>query len=501
MNKEVLLVIESLSNAKGIGKEDIFQAMESALAIATKKRHGNIEVRVSMDRQTGDYETFRQWTVVDDEEYDEKQADNEILLSKYNSENQDAEVEAGHVIEEPMESVKFGRIAAQAAKQIIVQKVREAERKELVKNYTDKIGTLVTGTVKKVTRENALLDLGEGTEALLEREEMLSGESIRANDRVRAYLFDVHYEPRGPQLFVSRTRPEMLIELFKIEVPEIGEDVIEIRSAARDPGSRAKIAVKTNDGRIDPIGACVGMRGSRVQAVSNELGGERVDIILWDDNPAQLVINSLSPAEVESIVLDEESRTIDVAVSNEQLSQAIGRNGQNVRLATELTGWTINVMSSDEAQEKTESEVEAAVNLFVENLDVDEEIAKILVQEGFSNLEEVAYVPVQEMLEIEDFDEDIINELRNRAKDVLLTQALASEEEVDKAEPAEDLLNMKGMTRELAYTLAGSEVVTMEDLAELSVDDLIEIEEMSEEAAAQLIMTAREPWFTESSGE
>lgn len=494
MNKEVLLVVESLSNAKSIGQEDIFQALEAALAMATKKRHGpDIDVHVHVDRKSGDYETRRCWTVVDDEDFEPELKDSQLKLSEVMVKNPTAKV--GDVIEEPIESIAFGRIAAQAAKQIIVQKVREAERKELVKSYIEKVGTLVTGVVKKVTRDSAFLDLGDGVEAFLARNEMLPNEALRTNDRVRAYLYDAHYEPRGPQLFISRTRPEMLVELFKIEVPEIGEQVIEVKSAARDPGSRAKIAVKTNDGRIDPIGACVGMRGSRVQAVSGELGGERIDIILWDDNPAQLVINAMAPAEVESIVLDEDTHTIDIAVSPEHLSQAIGRNGQNVRLASELTGWTLNIMTTDEAMQKTEAETEKAMQLFMDKLQVDEDVAAILVQEGFSSIEDVAYIPENEMLEIEDFDKEIVEELRNRAKNCLLTQALESEEKCSNNEPADDLLNMEGMTRELAYILASHEVITMEDLAELAVDDLLEITELDQEEAAKLIMKAREPWF------
>ncbi|MBB72739.1 MAG: transcription termination/antitermination protein NusA [Legionellales bacterium] len=494
MNKEILLVVESLSNAKGIDKDDIFEAIEAALAIATKKRHKeDISVRVAIDQETGDYSTFRFWTVVEDEEFENPAA--QIPLSE--AKEKDDELELESTIEEPMESVEFGRIAAQAAKQIIVQKVREAERKELVKNYADRVNTLVNGVVKKVTRDSIFVDLGDNAEALLSRTELLPNEALRINDRVRCFLFDVHYEPKGPQLFVSRTRPEMLVELFKIEVPEIGEEVIEIKGAARDPGVRAKIAVKTNDGRIDPIGACVGMRGSRVQAISGELNGERIDIIQWDDNPAQLVINAMAPAEVESIVVDEDSRTIDIAVKEEQLSQAIGRSGQNVRLASELTGWNINVMTTDEAQAKSEGEVEQLRQLFVEHLGVDDEVAELLIQAGFSSIEEVAYVPVQEMLEIEEFDEEIIEELQSRAKDALLTLELSGGGNSG-AEPAEDLLNMDGMTEELAKKLASHGVVTMEDLAELAVDDVLDIEDIGAEKASELIMTARAPWFEES---
>ncbi len=497
MNRDILLLVGTLSDAKGINKESVFQAVEAALALATKKNYGaDYAFRVVIDRNTGDYDTYRCYTVVED---DHEEPITSELITVTDAQAKKPDAVTGDVIEEPADSVEFGRIDAQAAKQIIMQKVREAERWEVVNSYQDKLGTLVLGTVKKVSREAALLDLGSNVEALMPRSEMLPHEALRINDRVRAFLYDAHYEPRGPQLFVSRSRPEMLVELFTIEVPEISEEVIDIRSAARDPGVRAKIAVKTNDGRIDPIGACVGMRGSRVQAVSGELGGERIDIILWDDNPAQLVINAMAPAEVESIVVDEESHTIDVAVAEEQLSQAIGKSGQNVRLASDLTGWTLNVMTVDELQDKHEVEAKATLTLFMEQLDVDEDVAAILAEEGFSTLEEIAYVPEDELLAIEEFDEETIEELRTRAKDALLTQALAKEEKLSSAEPEQDLLEMRGMTRELAYTLASRDIKTMEDLAELAVDDLLDIEPMDEEKAAELIMTAREPWFKDSS--
>ncbi len=494
-NKEILLIAKTLSDTKSIDKERVFEAIEAALATATKKlHHDDITVRVSVDRITGESETFRFWTVVADEELENPDAE----LSLSDAKARDESLELGSTIEEPMESVPFGRIGAQAAKQILVQKVREAERMEQVRLYQERDDRIVTGVVKKVTRDIVLLDLGENTEALLERAEMIPGENFRVGDRLRAYLYDAHYEPRGPQLFISRSCPEMLIELFKIEVPEIGEQVIEIKGAARDPGSRAKIAVKTNDGRIDPIGACVGMRGSRVQAVSGELGGERIDIVLWDDSPAQLVINAMAPAEVESIVVDEDNHVIDVAVGSEQLSQAIGRNGQNVRLASELTGWTLNVMTSDEAQEKSESESQASLQLFIDKLDVDESIAEILVAEGFGAIEEVAYIAPSELLDIAEFDEEIVEELQSRAKDVLLTETLATGYG-EGEEPAEDLLNMEGMTSELAGQLARAEIKTMDDLAELAVDDLLEIvDSLDQEKAAALIMTARAPWFDNS---
>ncbi len=501
MSKEVLILVKRLSDEKGIDPGEIFTALENALKAATEKHQvGDVRVEVSVDRETGEYKTERYWEVVDDDEFSSFTADHEISLSAAKEKN--PELSVGDRIYEPMASTSTDfRIAAQAAKQIMAQTVRDAERKGLVNKYLDKVGGLITGTVKKVIRDYALLDLGEGVEAVLYRDEMISGENLRANDRVRAYLYDVHYEARGPQIFVSRTRPEMVAKLFELEVPEISEEVIEVKAVARDPGSRAKIAVKTNDGRIDPIGACVGMRGSRVQAVSGELCGERVDIILWDDNPAQLVINAMAPAEVESIVLDEDSKTIDIAVSKEQLSQAIGRGGQNIHLASDLTGWTLNVMSMEEANEKSQRELETTVSGFMEQLGVEEDVAIVLVEEGFSTVEEVAYVPIQEMLEIDAFDEEIVEELRNRAKDALLTMALLSEEEMSGNEPEQDLLEMEGMSRELAFTLAKNEVKSMEDLAELAVDDLLEIQEMSEEKAAELIMTARKPWFIEGSKE
>ncbi|MGD8569529.1 MAG: transcription termination factor NusA [Gammaproteobacteria bacterium] len=494
-NKEILLVVDAVSNEKGISRQIIFEAIESALATASKKLHdGDIDTRVSIDQKTGNYETFRRWQVIaDDEELE--YPDKQMLLSDARKIDSDIEVEG--YIEEPMESVEFGRIAAQTAKQVIVQKVREAERARVVESYQDRVGELIMGVVKRVEKGNVSIDLGDNVEAFIPREEMIPREAVRPGDRLRGYLKDVRSEARGPQLFVSRTAPELLIELFTLEVPEVGEGLIEIMGAARDPGSRAKIAVKTNDARIDPVGACVGMRGSRVRAVSNELAEERVDIILWDENPAQFVINAMSPAEVVSIVVDEDMHSMNIAVEDDQLSQAIGRGGQNVRLASDLTGWELNVMSESQAAERTEAELEAAQKLFMEQLDVDEEVASILVQEGYSSVEEVAYVPLNEMLEIEEFDEDMVNELRSRAKDVLLTKALAQEEVWEQAQPAEDLLNMEGMDPQLAHILAGKGVKTMEDLAEQSVDDLIEIEEMDEDRAAQLIMTARAPWFAD----
>lgn len=496
MNKEILLVVEAVSNEKGVEKDIIFQAIEAALEMATKKRAGEeIDVKVTIDQKTGDYKTVRRWLVIDETQEDEESDDGVSRLTLDEAKQRNPKANLGDTIEEPMESVEFGRIAAQKAKQVIVQKVLEAERAQVVNAYKERLGTLVNGVVKKATREFVILDLGNNAEAVLSRTEMIPHEAMRVSDRVRAYLYEIRSDVKGPQMSVSRTRPEMLVELFKIEVPEIGEELIEIKGAARDPGSRAKIAVKTNDKRIDPIGACVGMRGSRVQAVSGELGGERVDIVLWDDNPAQLVINAMAPAEVASIVVDEDSHTMDIAVKEEQLSQAIGRNGQNVRLASELTGWKLNVMSESQAKAKTAAEEESVFGLFRDRLGIDDEIAQMLVEEGFTTLEEVAYVPIHELLEIDGFDEELVNALRERAKGELLTKAIAEEQTLEKSEPAQDLLEMEGMDRHLAYVLANHGIITREDLAEQSVDDLLEIGEIDESTAARLIMTARKPWF------
>ncbi len=492
MKKEILLVADAVSNEKGVDRDVIFEAIELALATATKKRYdeeSNIEVKI--DRKSGDYETIRRWEVVGDDVLAE-------LGTQFTTEEaneKDPSLAVGDVYEEIVENVEFGRIAAQTAKQVIVQKVREAERAQVVEEYRDRIGDIVSGTVKKVTRDNIIVDLGGNAEGLLPRDELVGREVFRLNDRARAILKDVRTEQRGPQLYLSRACPEMLVELFKIEVPEISEEVISLKGAARDPGSRAKIAVSTNDGRIDPVGACVGMRGARVQAVSNELGNERIDIVLWDDNPAQFVINAMAPAEIESIVMDEETGSMDIAVNQDNLAQAIGRGGQNVRLACELTGWDINVMSIEEWESKQQQETGSMISRFMEALDVDEDVAEVLVEEGFASLEEVAYVPLEEFLAIEGFDEDIAEELRNRAKDALLTQALADEEKVEGGEPAEDLLAMEGMDDALASLLAAKGICTMENLAEQSVDELMEVDGMDEERASALIMKAREPWF------
>lgn len=509
MKKEILLVAETVSNEKDVDKELIFKAIEAALAMATKKKAGeDIDVRVTIDRRTGDYDTFRYWTVVADEIIDVNNnvADvlfeplKQILLSE--AKKRDPNSQIGDVIEEHMPSVEFGRIAAQTAKQVIIQKVREAERAKIAEAYTSRIGELLSGIVKRITREGLIVDLGASVEAFVPREEMIPREEVRSEDRLRGYLYAVNPQVRGPQLLMSRTRPEMLIELFKIEVPEIGEELIEIKSAARDPGSRAKIAVKTNDGRIDPIGACVGMRGARVQAVSSELAGERIDIVLWDDNPVQLVINAMAPAEVASIVVDEDTKVMDVAVQEEQLSQAIGRNGQNVRLASELTGWIINVITVEEAAKKVVKESEGLQNLFMEQLGIDEEIAQMLAREGFTSLEEIAYVSEQELLDIEDFDPELVETLQSRAKEVLATQAATKQKsaisEHDKLlEPHQDLLSLEGITEEIAVTLAKKGVSSREALAELAVDDLLDIIELDREMAGKLIMAARAPWFAE----
>lgn len=492
MSKEILLVADAVSNEKGVDRNVIFEAIELALATATKKRYDEeSEIYVTIDRKTGDYETTRRWLVMDDD----TMAELGTQFTVEEAHEKDKSLKPGDTFEEIVENIGFGRIAAQTAKQVIVQKVREAERQQIVELYRDRVGELVSGSVKKVTRDNIIVDLGGNAEGLLPREELVGREVFRMNDRIRALLVDVRPDLRGPQLYLSRACPGMLVELFKIEVPEIAEEVISLKAAARDPGSRAKIAVTTNDGRIDPVGACVGMRGSRVQAVSNELGNERIDIILWDDNPAQFVINAMSPAEIESIVVDEETGSMDVAVSEDNLAQAIGRGGQNVRLASELTEWDINVMSVDQWSEKQEQEAGSSKDVFIDALDIDEDVADVLVDEGFTTLEEVAYVPLEEFLAIDGFDEDIANELRTRAKDALLTKALADEESADTAQPAEDLLGMEGMDAVLAKAMVAQGIITMEDLAEQSVDELMIIDDMDEEKAGALIMKAREPWF------
>ncbi|MDH4125803.1 MAG: transcription termination factor NusA [Gammaproteobacteria bacterium] len=494
MSKDILMVVDAVSNEKGVEKHIIFEAIEAALASATRRKHGeDIEVRVAIDRDSGDYETFRRWLVFADDSTELETPDRELRM--IDALEIDAAAEPGGYVEVPMESVDFGRIAAQTAKQVIVQKVREAEREQVVEEYKEREGELLSGLVKRVDRNGVYIDLGGNAEGFVARDQMVPREPVRPQDRIKALLTEVRSEVRGPQLFMTRTSPKFLVELFKIEVPEVGQGLIEILGAARDPGLRAKIAVKSNDSRIDAVGACVGMRGSRVQAVSNELAGERVDIILWDDNPAQFVINAMSPAEVVSIVVDEDAHSMDIAVDEDKLSQAIGRGGQNIRLASELTGWELNVMTAADADEKSESEMKELIALFSKQLDVDEEVSLILVQEGFSTIEEIAYVPAAELIAIEEFDEDMVEELRNRARDVLLTQAIVREEKIDESEPADDLLSLDGMDKSLAFLLASKGVVTREDLAELATDDLIEIKDMDQQDAAALIMKARAHWF------
>ena len=496
MNKEILLVAEAVSNEKQVPREKIFEALEFAIASATKKKNeGEIEVRVSIDRETGDFDTFRRWEVIpDDQEQENPFAEMTISAAQID----EPEIQIGEFVEEQIESIKFDRITTQTAKQVIVQKVREAERAQMIAEYEDKVGELVTGTVKKVNRDNVIIDLGNNAEGVIYRDDMLPRETFRPGDRVRGLLYVIRPEARGAQLFISRTHPDMLVELFRIEVPEIAEETLEIKSAARDPGSRAKIAVKTNDKRLDPVGACVGMRGSRVQAVSGELGGERVDIVLWDENPAQYVINAMAPAEVASIVVDEDAGAMDVAVESDNLAQAIGRNGQNVRLASQLTEWEINVMTVEDLNKKHEEENAKVLGVFTEGLDIDEDFASVLVDEGFSTLEEVAYVPVNELLAIEGLDEDMVEELRNRARAALTTRALATEESLEGSEPKEELLNLEGMERHVAFVLASRGITDLEALAEQGVDEIADIEELNEEKAGELIMAARNiVWFNE----
>lgn len=488
MNKEILAVVEAVSNEKALPREKIFEALESALATATKKKYEQeIDVRVEIDRKSGDFDTFRRWLIVEEVTMPTK----EITLEAARFEDESLNV--GDYVEDQIESVTFDRITTQTAKQVIVQKVREAERAMVVDQFRDQEGEIVTGVVKKVNRDNISLEIkSEGmagnAEAVILREDMLPRENFRPGDRIRGVLYAVRPEARGAQLFVTRSKPEMLIELFRIEVPEIGEEVIEIKAAARDPGSRAKIAVKTNDKRIDPVGACVGMRGARVQAVSTELGGERIDIVLWDDNPAQFVINAMAPADVASIVVDEDKHTMDIAVEAGNLAQAIGRNGQNVRLASQLSGWELNVMTVDDLQAKHQAEAHAAIEIFTKYLDIDEEFATVLVEEGFSTLEELAYVPMKELLEIDGLDEPTVEALRERAKNALATLAQDQEASLGDNKPADDLLNLEGLDRDMAFKLAARGVCTLEDLAD--------IEGLTDEKAGELIMAARNIcWF------
>ena len=495
MSKEILLLVDALAREKNVGKEIVFAALESALASATKKRiHDEADVRVAIDRETGEYESFRRWLVVPDEpaEQPEVEFNPEMQIRLTDAQKQVPDVQVDEYIEEALEPIEFGRIGAQAAKQVILQKIRDAEREQVLADFLERKEHIVSGAIKRIERGNAMVDVGR-MEAVLPRDQTIPKENVRVGDRVRAYLMKVERGSRGPQLILSRTAPEFIMKLFELEVPEIEDGLLEIKSAARDPGVRAKIAVKSNDPRIDPIGTCVGMRGSRVQAVTNELAGERVDIVLWSPDPAQFVIGALAPADVTSIVVDEDSHSMDVVVDEDNLAIAIGRAGQNVRLASELTGWTINLMTVEESQQKAEQEHTHIRNLFIEKLDVDEEVANILIEEGFSTIEEVAYVPLQEMQEIEAFDEDTVNELRNRARNVLLTEAIVDEEQLENVE--EDLLNLEGMDKPLAAKLARANVRTRDDLADLAVDELVELSGIDDDRAKNLITTARAHWF------
>jgi transcription termination/antitermination protein NusA len=496
MSKEILLVVDAVSNEKALPRESIFEAMETALETATKKKYeGDIIVRVAIDRSNGEFDTFRRWLVVADDAVAENPfAEMSLSAAQYDNE----ELQLGDYVEDQIESVKFDRVTTQTAKQVIVQKIREAERALIVEAYQEQIGELVTGVVKKASRDSIIIDLGNNAEAVIYRDDMLPRETFRPGDRIRGLLYEIKTETRGAQLLVTRSKPEMLIELFRVEVPEIGEEMLEIKGGARDPGSRAKISVKSNDKRIDPVGACVGMRGSRVQAVSTELGGERVDIVLYDDNPAQYVINAMAPAEVASIIVDEDKGTMDIAVEEGNLAMAIGRSGQNIRLASQLTGWELNVMTVADMNEKHQAENDKVISLFTDNLDIDDDFANLLAEEGFATLEEIAYVPAAEMLEIDGMDEDIVETLRERAKEALTTKALASEESLENAEPAADLLALDGLERHLAFVLASRGVITLEDLAEQGVDEIADIEELDETKAGELIMAARNIcWFNE----
>ena len=487
MSREILLLVDALAHEKNVSREVIFTALELALASATKKKHDTgVDIKVEIDQETGEYKTFRCWTILPEDEIENKNA--EITLNDEKSKNKSI----NDVIKESISSVEFGRIGAQAAKQVILQKVREAEREQILKDFLAQDEKLVSGQIRRMERGNAIIEIGR-LDAILPRDQMIPKENLRISDRIRAILVKIDDTVRGPQLILSRIAPEFLIRLFELEVPEIEEGLLEIMAASRDPGLRSKIAVKANDQRLDPVGTCVGMRGSRVQAVTSELAGERVDIVLWSIEPAQFVINAMAPAEVSSIVVDEDKHSMDLVVAEDQLAQAIGRNGQNIRLASELTGWELNILTEEQSDQKTKEEYTSASQLFIEKLDVDEDVADILVQEGFSSLEEIAYVPIEEMVQIEAFDEETVNELRSRASAVILTAAIAKEEKI--SEPAADLLGMEGMDPDTAKLLASKDIITMEDLAELAVDELIELVKMDEERAKVLIMTARAPWF------
>jgi N utilization substance protein A len=491
MSREILLLVDALAREKNVNRDVVFAALEMALASATKKRFSeDVDVRVAIDRNTGNYESFRRWKVVPDDAVEVAAA--QIPLTEAQKRKTDIQLE--DYVEEPLEPIEFGRIGAQTAKQVILQRIRDAEREQILNDFLSRGDELVTGTVKRMERGSAIVESGR-LEALLPRDQMIPKENLRIGDRVRAWVMKIDRGARGPQLILSRTAPQFIMKLFELEVPEIEEGLLEIKSAARDPGIRAKIGVHSNDKRIDPIGTCVGMRGSRVQAVTQELAGERVDIVLWSADPAQFVIGALAPAEVSSIVVDEEKHAMDVVVDEENLAIAIGRSGQNVRLASELTGWQINLMTEEESANKQAEESGRTRNLFIERLDVDEEVADILIQEGFSTLEEIAYVPINELLEIEAFDEDTVNELRNRARNALLVAAIANEEKVEGV--AADLLQLEGMDTQLAAKLAEGGVKTRDDLADLAVDELGELSGIDEERAKTLIMAARAHWFAD----
>ncbi len=491
MSRELLLLVDALAREKNVDKDIVFTALEMALAQATKKRiNDEADVRVEIDRETGEYESFRRWLVLPDDQVD----NDEAQIGLIDAREQLPDVQEGDYIEEDLEPIDFGRIGAQAAKQVILQKIRDAEREQVLNDFLERKEHLVTGTVKRMERGNAIIEAGR-IEALLPRDQMIPKENLRPGDRVRAWLMKIDRQARGPQLILSRTAPQFIMKLFELEVPEIEDGLLEIKSAARDPGVRAKIAVKSNDPRVDPIGTCVGMRGSRVTAVTNELAGERVDIVLWSADPAQFVIGALAPAEVSSIVVDEEKHAMDVVIDENNLAIAIGRGGQNVRLATELTGWTINLMTVEESAQKQQQESATTRQLFMEKLDVDQEVADILIEEGFSTLEEIAYVPLAEMLEIDAFDEATVNELRDRARNVLLTEAIVDEEQLEKVQ--DDLLELEGMDKPLAAKLAKGGVCTRDDLADLAVDELTELTGIDEDRAKALITTARAHWFAE----
>ena len=491
MSREILLLVDALAREKNVAKDIVFSALETALASATKKRiHDDADVVVSIDRDSGDYTSKRRWLVMLDEEV----ANDEAEMGIIDARELRADVQIGDYIEEELEPIDFGRIGAQAAKQVILQKIRDAEREQVLNDFLDRKEFLVSGSIKRMERGNAIIEVGR-MEAVLPRDQQIPRENLRVGDRVKAFLLRIDRGARGPQLELSRTAPDFLMKLFELEVPEIEDGLLELKACARDPGLRAKIAVKSNDQRIDPIGTCVGLRGSRVTAVRNEIGGEQIDIIVWSPDPAQFVVAALQPAEVVSIVVDEESHAMDVVVDENNLAIAIGRSGQNVKLASELTGWTINLMSEQESAEKTAQEQQGLRALFMEKLDVDEELADILIEEGFSSLEEVAYVPLSEMLEIEAFDEDTVNELRNRARNVLLTEAIVTEEQLEKV--SDDLLGLEGMEKSLAATLAQQGIRTRDDLADLAVDELVEMAGIDEERAKALISVARAHWFEE----